>query len=393
MGIAGPTHDERSWTFDLDPGGRRPGPRHRAAPGGLRAARPRLRPGHHRAGHRRHPDRRGGHQRLPADHARPVDRVARATTAPARPTSTPRTCGTRSTRSIELVYRDVNNGVYRCGFAGTQEAYEKAYHRLFARLDWLSERLGGTALPRRRHDHRGRRPAVHDAGPLRRRLPRPLQVQPAQADRDAGAVGLRPGPVPDAGLRRHDRLRPHQAALLLRPHATSTRPASCRPGPTCGAGSRRTAARRSAAGRSATALRPGRLRRRAGAAGAQPRAGLTAAHGGLQRPNRRSCDPTGRDPLCLVRRGGGTPSSTRSTSAASPTATATASATSPASASRLPYLRRPRRRRGVADAVLPLAAWPTTATTSPTTATSSRSSATSPTSTRCSPRPTRSACG
>ncbi|WP_174566296.1 glutathione S-transferase C-terminal domain-containing protein, partial [Nocardia pseudovaccinii] len=28
-----------------------------------------------------------------------------------------------------------------CGFAGTQEAYEAAYDRLFARLDWLSERL------------------------------------------------------------------------------------------------------------------------------------------------------------------------------------------------------------------------------------------------------------
>ena len=40
-----------------------------------------------------------------------------------------------------MVFRDVNNGVYRCGFAGDQEAYEKAYHRLFDRLDWLSERL------------------------------------------------------------------------------------------------------------------------------------------------------------------------------------------------------------------------------------------------------------
>jgi N-acyl homoserine lactone hydrolase len=130
------------------------------------------------------------------------------------PTCTPRTCATRSTRSWTLVYRDVNNGVYRCGFAGSQEAYEEAYHRLFDRLDWLSERLSRPALPRGRHHHRGRRPAVHHAGPLRRRLPRPLQVQPAQAHRDAGAVGLRPRPVPDPGLRRHDRLRPHQAALL-----------------------------------------------------------------------------------------------------------------------------------------------------------------------------------
>jgi len=41
----------------------------------------------------------------------------------------------------ELVYADVNNGVYRCGFATSQEAYEAAYRRLFDRLDWLSERL------------------------------------------------------------------------------------------------------------------------------------------------------------------------------------------------------------------------------------------------------------
>jgi putative glutathione S-transferase len=41
----------------------------------------------------------------------------------------------------DLVFRDVNNGVYRCGFATTQEAYEGAFAGLFARLDWLSERL------------------------------------------------------------------------------------------------------------------------------------------------------------------------------------------------------------------------------------------------------------
>lgn len=40
-----------------------------------------------------------------------------------------------------LVYKDVNNGVYACGFAGTQRAYEEAYDRLFARLDWLADRL------------------------------------------------------------------------------------------------------------------------------------------------------------------------------------------------------------------------------------------------------------
>lgn len=39
------------------------------------------------------------------------------------------------------MFQDVNNGVYRCGFTGAQAAYEKAYRRLFDRLDWLSARL------------------------------------------------------------------------------------------------------------------------------------------------------------------------------------------------------------------------------------------------------------
>ncbi len=42
---------------------------------------------------------------------------------------------------MAVVFRDVNNGVYRCGFAGTQRSYERAYRQLFDRLDWLAERL------------------------------------------------------------------------------------------------------------------------------------------------------------------------------------------------------------------------------------------------------------
>lgn len=40
-----------------------------------------------------------------------------------------------------FVYENVNNGVYRCGFATTQRAYEQAFGRLFAALDEMEARL------------------------------------------------------------------------------------------------------------------------------------------------------------------------------------------------------------------------------------------------------------
>jgi putative glutathione S-transferase len=40
-----------------------------------------------------------------------------------------------------VVYENVNNGVYRCGFAQSQGAYESAYDSLFATLDDLELRL------------------------------------------------------------------------------------------------------------------------------------------------------------------------------------------------------------------------------------------------------------
>ncbi len=39
------------------------------------------------------------------------------------------------------VYETLNNGIYRCGFAGTQGAYERAFDDLFATLDWMEEIL------------------------------------------------------------------------------------------------------------------------------------------------------------------------------------------------------------------------------------------------------------
>jgi len=51
------------------------------------------------------------------------------------------------TREIDelnaYIYPRINNGVYRCGFATTQEAYEEAYRELFEGLDEIDARLEG----------------------------------------------------------------------------------------------------------------------------------------------------------------------------------------------------------------------------------------------------------
>ena len=141
MGVCGPTHDERSWTFDLDPGGVDPV-----------LGIPRLKD----AFEKRFP----GYERgitVPAMVDVPTGKVvtndfARITldfstqwTAHHRqgaPQLYPEPLRREIDEVSALVYRDVNNGVYRCGFAGTQAAYDAAYEQLFARLDWLTERLG-----------------------------------------------------------------------------------------------------------------------------------------------------------------------------------------------------------------------------------------------------------
>lgn len=41
----------------------------------------------------------------------------------------------------ERIYQAINNGVYRTGFATTQQAYEQAFHELFTELDCLEQHL------------------------------------------------------------------------------------------------------------------------------------------------------------------------------------------------------------------------------------------------------------
>lgn len=140
MGMCGPTHDQRSWTFDLDPGG---------------------------------VDPVLGIERLQDAYFERFPDYPRGITVPAIVDVSSGAVVTNDFGQItldfstewvdhhragapdlypealrdeidEIAHRnltEVNNGVYRCGFAGSQEAYEDAFARLFTRLDWLSDHL------------------------------------------------------------------------------------------------------------------------------------------------------------------------------------------------------------------------------------------------------------
>ncbi|MGA3487913.1 glutathione S-transferase family protein [Micromonosporaceae bacterium DT55] len=140
MAVAGPTHDARSWTFDLDPDGRDPV----LGIERLQEAYFARFPGYERG------------ITVPAIVDTTTGQVVtnnypqiewdlahewRAHQRPGAPDLFPEAHREEMTELDKVVFKDVNNGVYRCGFAGSQEAYEKAYAQLFGRLDWLSARL------------------------------------------------------------------------------------------------------------------------------------------------------------------------------------------------------------------------------------------------------------
>ena len=142
LGLCGPTHDQRSWTFDLDPGG---------------------------------VDPVLGIERLQEAYFARFPAYAKGITVPAlvevssgrvvtndfpwithdlfhewrehhradAPDLWPSDLRAEMDEVMERVYTEVNNGVYRCGFAGSQEQYDAAYDRLWTALDWLEDRLSG----------------------------------------------------------------------------------------------------------------------------------------------------------------------------------------------------------------------------------------------------------
>ena len=141
MAVAGPTHDQDSWTFDLDPGGVDPVlgiPK-------LKDAYDKRPDGYPESGITVPAvvDTTTGMVVTNDFHQIVKDLVTEWTDFQREdaPDLWPEALRDKIEEVSDRVYRDVNNGVYRCGFAGTQEAYEEAYDRLFAALDWLEERL------------------------------------------------------------------------------------------------------------------------------------------------------------------------------------------------------------------------------------------------------------
>ncbi|WP_067652710.1 glutathione S-transferase family protein [Nocardia harenae] len=142
LGLCGPTHDKLSWTFDLDPGGVDPV-----------LGIPRLRDAYLA----RFPDYPRGitvpavveiatgqvvtndYPQITLDFSTEWTEFHRE----GAPDLYPARLRDEIDEVAQRNFTEVNNGVYRCGFAGDQGAYERAYARLFTRLDELTERLAG----------------------------------------------------------------------------------------------------------------------------------------------------------------------------------------------------------------------------------------------------------
>jgi len=141
LAVADPIQDDRSWRFTLDPDGRDPVLGIRFLSEAYTA---------------REPDHPGGvsvpalvdvpsgrlvtndYQQLTLDFATEWSALHRD----GAPDLYPAHLRDEIDEVMADVYEDVNNGVYRAGFATRQEEYEEACEGVFKRLGLLSERLG-----------------------------------------------------------------------------------------------------------------------------------------------------------------------------------------------------------------------------------------------------------
>ncbi|MGW2937057.1 glutathione S-transferase family protein [Streptomyces sp. NPDC001156] len=140
LAIADPIQDDRSWRFTLDPGGRDPvlgirflgeayDARESGYPGGVSV--PAIVDV---------PTKRlvtNDFQQITLDLATEWTRFHRD----GAPDLYPEALRDEIDDVMRGVYEDLNNGVYRAGFATNQKEYAEAYTAVFDRLEWLSERL------------------------------------------------------------------------------------------------------------------------------------------------------------------------------------------------------------------------------------------------------------
>nr|WP_235023649.1 glutathione S-transferase C-terminal domain-containing protein [Streptomyces sp. WAC05374] len=142
VAVADPVQDERSWRFTLDPDDRDPVL-------GIRFL---------SEAYRAREDGYDGPVSVPAVVDVPSGRLVtndyqritldlstqwRELHREGAPDLYPRSSREEIDERMEGIYQDVNNGVYKAGFAKGQEAYDAAYARLFARLDQVSDHLAG----------------------------------------------------------------------------------------------------------------------------------------------------------------------------------------------------------------------------------------------------------
>ncbi|MBZ8177124.1 glutathione S-transferase family protein [Corynebacterium sp. 3HC-13] len=140
LGLAGPLHDSRSWTFDLDP-------HHKDPVLGIHFLRD--------AYLRRFPDYAQGitvpclidvttgkvvtnnFQSITEDFSFQWRKFHHHNA----PQLWPKDRCEEMRELMEWIYNTINNGVYRCGFAQSQHAYDTAYEQLWSALDVLEDRL------------------------------------------------------------------------------------------------------------------------------------------------------------------------------------------------------------------------------------------------------------